>query len=136
MNLHELYLQFSAAMRLKNDGVARAAKMLKEHMRGSEGGVSTKIHLHRRRHPPNIVKTPAVDDERGLGHVVFRRDLLEELIGQPFVEDANTGGIAGERTAREGEHFVIRDGHHESVAAFSFFVMLSEVEASLNISVQ
>jgi hypothetical protein len=79
-------------------------EVFKEHVRGSERGVSAKIHLHRRRHPPNIVEAAAIDEERGLGHIVFRRDLLHELIRQPFVEDANTGGISGERTARESEH--------------------------------
>src|SRR6202030_996934 len=75
-----VHSQFAAAVRLKSDAVARAAKMLKEHMRGSEGGVSAKIHFHRRRHPPNIVVTSAVNEEGRLGQVVFRRDLLQEQI--------------------------------------------------------
>ena len=75
--------------------------MLKEHVRGSEGGVSAKIHLHRRRHPPNIVEASAVDEERGLGQIIFRRDLLQECVRQPFIQHANTRRIAGKLPIRE-----------------------------------
>ena len=101
---YTLYTQ-RAAHRLQIDPVSRMPEPVKEYKGGGQGSVSAEIDLVLRGKPANVEGAAGQFYEKdGLGQVVFNGDLLQQLIGEPFIEGADRCRIASEESVGESVH--------------------------------
>ncbi|MNL06565.1 hypothetical protein D3C87_1272050 [compost metagenome] len=68
----------------------------KQNVSAGQRRVTTQWHLGGRGEPANVPTLPFTHHESGFGEVVFRGDLLHQLIGEPCIQSINHRRIATE----------------------------------------
>ena len=84
-------------------------------MRRGEGRVAAEIHFQRRGEPAQLNFVFSAHKEGRLGEVVLARDMLQQPVIRPVIEDAHSRRVAAEGRRREGIDHIIGQDHSRAL---------------------
>ena len=74
--------------------------------------MAAEIHFRQRGEPAQLEAVAFPFEESGLRQIVLGRDLLQDRIRQPFLQDAEPSRVAAEGPSGKGINMVIRNAHN------------------------
>jgi hypothetical protein len=80
-------------------------------MSRGQRGMTAQIHFHQRREPPQPEPIILSSQEGRFGQVVFGRDLLQDFIRRPGLQQTDSGWIAPKGLGCKGIHLIVRKAH-------------------------